>query len=98
MKTSLSSPSPDLELALDVGHSSIGWGVLQSVGRESARAANPSVNTFAGVVKTLGRVALVCPQPRRELTLKENAIGRQHRLAAFPARRNEIPVEATQLD
>ncbi|HZV34566.1 MAG TPA: hypothetical protein VFB72_08300, partial [Verrucomicrobiae bacterium] len=37
-------PVQDLELAFDVGHSSIGWAVLQSVGRESSRAESPSVN------------------------------------------------------
>lgn len=37
-----SSSAPDLQLAFNVGHSSIGWAVLQSVGRASARAANPS--------------------------------------------------------
>lgn len=36
--------APDLELAFDVGHSSIGWAVLQAVGRASPRAADPDVN------------------------------------------------------
>ncbi len=34
--------NPDLQLAFDVGHSSIGWAVLQTVGRASSRAANAS--------------------------------------------------------
>ncbi len=35
---------PDLELAFDVGHSSIGWAVLQAVGRASPRATDPDAN------------------------------------------------------
>ena len=38
----LKTDDADLQLAFDVGHSSIGWAVLQSVGRASPRAANPS--------------------------------------------------------
>ena len=33
-----SKTNPDLQLAFDVGHSSIGWAVLQTVGRASPRA------------------------------------------------------------
>lgn len=52
MKTA--SSSPDLELAFDVGHSSIGWAVLQAAGREPARAANPSVKILGCGVVTFG--------------------------------------------
>ncbi len=44
----------DLELAFDVGHSSIGWAVLQSVGRESSRAETPRVNILGCGVVTFG--------------------------------------------
>ncbi len=37
-KISLATNPADLQLAFDVGHSSIGWGVLQAAGRESSQA------------------------------------------------------------
>jgi hypothetical protein len=37
-KIQLAITTPDLQLAFDVGHSSIGWAVLQTVGRASPRA------------------------------------------------------------
>jgi hypothetical protein len=43
--------SPDLQLAFDVGHSSIGWAVLQSPKQATAQAGDPSVNILGcGVV------------------------------------------------
>jgi CRISPR-associated endonuclease Csn1 len=44
----------DLQLAFDVGHSSIGWAVLQSVGRASSRAETPSINLLGCGVVTFG--------------------------------------------
>jgi len=42
---------PDLQLAFDVGHSSLGWAVLQTAGRASAEAESPSINLLGcGVV------------------------------------------------
>lgn len=43
-----------LELAFDVGHSSIGWAVLQSVGRESPRAEAPRISILGCGVVTFG--------------------------------------------
>ena len=42
---------PDLQLAFDVGHSSIGWAVLQTVQPAPTPAAGPSINILGcGVV------------------------------------------------
>lgn len=46
--------TPDLELAFDVGHSSIGWAVLQSVGRASSRAESLAPGILGCGVVTFG--------------------------------------------
>jgi CRISPR/Cas system Type II protein with McrA/HNH and RuvC-like nuclease domain len=44
----------DLELAFDVGHSSIGWAVLQNSAGVSPAANNPRVNILGCGVVTFG--------------------------------------------
>lgn len=46
--------APDLALSFDVGHSSIGWAVLQSVGRASPRAESSAPNILGCGVVTFG--------------------------------------------
>jgi CRISPR-associated endonuclease Csn1 len=46
-----SGPGPDLQLAFDVGHSSIGWAVLQAAAPGSTQTPGPSINILGcGVV------------------------------------------------
>ncbi|MCW5553663.1 MAG: hypothetical protein KIS67_16080 [Verrucomicrobiae bacterium] len=56
--------APRLELAFDVGHSSIGWAVLQSVGRVSSRAETPNVNLLGCGVVTFGADDCLASQRR----------------------------------
>lgn len=53
-KEKIPAKKPNLELAFDVGHSSVGWAVMQAVGRESARTETPSVNILGCGVVTFG--------------------------------------------
>lgn len=46
--------APDLALSFDVGHSSIGWAVLQSVGRASPRAESSAPKILGCGVVTFG--------------------------------------------
>lgn len=50
----LSGPDANLHISFDVGHSSIGWAVLQLVGRQSARAETPRVTILGCGVVTFG--------------------------------------------
>ena len=51
----IESTKADLDLAFDVGHSSIGWAVLQSVGQATAQATNPfDINILGCGVVTFG--------------------------------------------
>jgi CRISPR-associated endonuclease Csn1 len=82
MKT---SPSPaatlDLELAFDVGHSSIGWAVLQSVGRASARAETPPVNLLGCGVVTFGADDCLASKRRQYRQQRRHARATRKRIA-----------------
>jgi CRISPR-associated endonuclease Csn1 len=56
----------DLQLAFDVGHSSIGWAVLQSVGRASSRAETPSINLLGCGVVTFGADDCLASERRKK--------------------------------
>ena len=71
----------DLELAFDVGHSSIGWAVLQSVGRESSRADTPRVNILGCGVVTFGADDCLASKRRDYRRQRRHARSTRHRIA-----------------
>ena|GEM_PF-324262 len=71
----------DLELAFDVGHSSIGWAVLQSVGRESARTDSPRVNLLGCGVVTFGADDCLASKRRDYRRQRRHARSTRHRIA-----------------
>jgi hypothetical protein len=79
MKNPISAP--DLELAFDVGHSSIGWAVLQSVGRESARAEIPRINILGCGVVTFGADDCLASKRRDYRRQRRHARSTRQRIA-----------------
>jgi CRISPR-associated endonuclease Csn1 len=71
----------DLELAFDVGHSSIGWAVLQSVGRASPRAEAPRVNLLGCGVVTFGADDCLASKRRDYRRQRRHARSTRHRIA-----------------
>jgi CRISPR-associated endonuclease Csn1 len=71
----------DLELAFDVGHSSIGWAVLQAVGRESPRVETPRVNILGCGVVTFGADDCLASKRRDYRRQRRHARSTRHRIA-----------------
>jgi len=77
------TPAHDLQLAFDVGHSSIGWAVLQSVGPvPSARSANPSEVNLLGCGSVVFRADDCLASSRRAYRRQRRHIrSTRHRIA-----------------
>jgi len=74
--------NPDLQLAFDVGHSSIGWAVLQSVGPASARASDPSDINILGCGSVVFRADDCLASSRRAYRRQRRHIrSTKHRVA-----------------
>ncbi len=74
--------NPDLRLAFDVGHSSIGWAVLQSVESASARAANPADVNILGCGSVVFRADDCLASSRRAYRRQRRHIrSTRHRIA-----------------
>jgi CRISPR-associated endonuclease Csn1 len=75
------SPAPDLELAFDVGHSSIGWAVLQSSAGVSPVANAPRVNILGCGVVTFGADDCLASKRRDYRRQRRHARSARHRIA-----------------
>lgn len=75
------SSSPDLELAFDVGHSSLGWAVLQTVERASSRAETPRINILGCGVVTFGADDCLASKRRDYRRQRRHARSTRHRIA-----------------
>ena len=74
--------NPDLQIAFDVGHSSIGWAVLQSVERATARAANPADTNILGCGSVVFRADDCLASSRRAYRRQRRHIrSTRHRIA-----------------
>ena len=79
MKTT--SPAPNLELSFDVGHSSIGWAVLQSSAGVPPAANAPRVNILGCGVVTFGADDCLASKRRDYRRQRRHARSTRHRIA-----------------
>ena len=75
------SPAPDLELSFDVGHSSIGWAVLQSSAGVSPAANTPRVNILGCGVVTFGADDCLASKRRDYRRQRRHARSTRQRIA-----------------
>lgn len=73
--------TPNLELSFDVGHSSIGWAVLQSVGRAFSRADSTRVNILGCGVVTFGADDCLASKRRDYRRQRRHARSTRQRIA-----------------
>src|ERR1700733_2804462 len=71
----------NLQISFDVGHSSIGWAVLQTVGRESSRAESPRVNILGCGVVTFGADDCLASKRRDYRRQRRHARSTRQRIA-----------------
>lgn len=73
--------SPKLEFSFDVGHSSLGWAVLQTVERASALSEAPRVNILGCGVVTFGADDCLASKRRDYRRQRRHARSTRHRIA-----------------
>src|SRR5581483_4333725 len=71
----------DLELAFDVGHSSIGWAVLQSGDRASSQTESPRINILGCGVVTFGADDCLASKRRDYRRQRRHARATRQRIA-----------------
>src|SRR5882757_9006303 len=71
----------DLELSFDVGHSSLGWAVLQTVARPSALSEAPRVNILGCGVVTFGADDCLASKRRDYRRQRRHARSTRQRIA-----------------
>ena len=81
MTTGISGAGSDLQLAFDVGHSSIGWAVLQAVERASSQANTPRVNLLGCGVVTFGADDCLASKRRDYRRQRRHARSTRQRIA-----------------